>query len=144
MVETKTCCLVVENLPVPLDGRVWQEAKTLRDAGWKVHVICPATPQFPLLYEVLDGIHIHRHPLPLEGEGLGGFLLEYGAAIFHEIRLLAKIWRRERIDVIQVCNPPDILFLSVLPFKLMGARMVYDLHDLCPELFYQLVKKCFV
>src|SRR5690606_7230771 len=50
--------------------------------------------------------------------------------------LLAKIWRQGRIDVIQVCNPPDILFLSVLPFKLMGARMVYDLHDLCPELFY--------
>lgn len=136
MADTKTCCLVVENLPVPLDGRVWQEAKTLRDAGWTVHVICPATAEFPLHFEELEGIRIHRHPLPLEGEGLAGFILEYGAAIFHEIRLLAKIWRQGRIDVIQVCNPPDILFLSVLPFKLMGARMVYDLHDLCPELFY--------
>ena len=136
MADTKTCCLVVENLPVPLDGRVWQEAKTLRDAGWTVHVICPATEQFPNFYEELEGIRIHRHKLPLEGEGLGGFILEYGAAIFHEIRLLAKIWRQGQIDVIQVCNPPDILFLSVLPFKLLGARMVYDLHDLCPELFY--------
>lgn len=136
MADTKTCCLIVENLPVPLDGRVWQEAKTLRDAGWTVHVICPATEQFPMFYEELEGIAIHRHPLPLEGSGLGGFLLEYGAAIFHELRLLTKIWRRQRIDVIQVCNPPDILFLSVLPFKLLGARMVYDLHDLCPELFY--------
>lgn len=132
----KTCCLVVENLPVPLDGRVWQEARTLRDAGWTVHVICPATAAFPLREEVLEGIHIHRHPQPLEAEGAAGFLLEYGSAIFHEFRLLAKIWRRQRIDVIQVCNPPDILFIPVLPFKLMGARMVYDLHDLCPELFY--------
>lgn len=136
MRETPVCCLIVENLPVPLDGRVWQEARTLRDAGWTVHVICPATEKFPATYEQLEGIEIHRHPQPVEGEGLGGFLLEYGAAIFHEIRLLARIRRQTPIDVIQICNPPDILFLSVLPFKLLGARMVYDLHDLCPELFY--------
>lgn len=136
MPTSPVCCLVVENLPVPLDGRVWQEARTLRDAGWTVHVICPATERFPQAYELLEGIQIHRHPQPLEGEGLGGFLLEYSSAIFHEIRLLTKIRRQTRIDVIQVCNPPDILFLSALPFKLLGARMVYDLHDLCPELYF--------
>jgi glycosyltransferase involved in cell wall biosynthesis len=136
MQANKTCCLVVENLPVPLDGRVWQEARTLRDAGWTVYVVCPATDKFPLAYEELEGIKIYRHPQPLEAEGFGGFLLEYGSALFHEFRLLAKIRRQTRIDVIQVCNPPDMLFLAALPFKLLGAKLVYDLHDLCPELYF--------
>src|SRR5439155_972483 len=33
--------IVVENLPVPLDRRVWQESCALREAGYEVAVICP-------------------------------------------------------------------------------------------------------
>lgn len=131
----KSCVIVVENLPVPLDRRVWQEARALRDAGWKVAVICPTTDKFPERFEVLEDIEIHRHPLPLEAKGKLSYLAEYGAAILHEFRLLAKIRWRGKIDVIQVCNPPDVLFLAAAPFRLLGARLVYDQHDICPELF---------
>jgi glycosyltransferase involved in cell wall biosynthesis len=131
----KSCCIVVENLPVPLDRRVWREACALRDAGWDVHVICPRSREFAQGFERLDGIGIHRHSLPLEAGGFAGFVLEYCAALFHELRLLTGIWWRRRLDVIQICNPPDLLFLAALPFKLLGARIVYDMHDICPELF---------
>lgn len=131
----KRAVIVVENLPVPLDRRVWQEARALRAAGWEVSVICPRTEKFPGTYERLEDIDIYRHSLPLEAKGKAAFLLEYGLAILHEFRLLTKIRLRKRIDVIQVCNPPDVLFLATLPFRLFGAKLIYDQHDICPELF---------
>jgi glycosyltransferase involved in cell wall biosynthesis len=127
--------IVVENLPVPLDRRVWQEAQALRRAGLDVSVICPATADHPAAFEALDGVEIHRHPLPVQARGRAGFLLEYAAALFHQARLLMKIRRRRGVDVIQACNPPDLAVLAALPLLAMGARLVFDQHDLCPELY---------
>jgi glycosyltransferase involved in cell wall biosynthesis len=131
----RSCVIIVENLPVPLDRRVWQEATALKDAGWKVSVVCPATAKYPLAYEVIDGISIYRHPLPVEARGRFGFAAEYSAALFHEARLLLKVLRREGFDFIQACNPPDLIFLVAAPFKLFGKRFVFDHHDVTPELF---------
>jgi len=98
-------------------------------------VICPASANYPARYEMVDEIAIYRHPLPLEARGKLGFLLEYASALFHEGRLLFKVARERGFDVIQVCNPPDLLFLNALPYKLFGKKLVFDHHDLCPELF---------
>lgn len=131
----KSCVIVVENLPLPFDRRVWQEANALKEAGWAVSVICPKNDKFPESYVCINDIHIYRHPLPLEASGKIGFLLEYGSALFHELRLLIKIYRKHGFDVIQACNPPDLIFLVALPFKLFGKKFVFDHHDICPELF---------
>jgi glycosyltransferase involved in cell wall biosynthesis len=133
--DAPACVIVVENLPVPFDRRVWQEAQALRDSGWTVSVICPVSAQYPGRYELLDGIAIYRHPLPFEARGKLAFLFEYLNALFHEGRLLLKVALTRGFDVIQVCNPPDILCLNALPYKLLGKRLVFDHHDLCPELF---------
>lgn len=130
-----SCVIIVENLPVPFDRRVWQEAQALRDAHWEVSVICPANKQYPKYYEVIDNITVYRHPLPFEAKGKFAFLVEYAGALFHEARLLLKIALTRGFDVIQICNPPDILFLNALPYKLFGKRLVFDHHDTCPELF---------
>lgn len=131
----QSCVIVVENLPVPFDRRVWQEALALRRAGWQVSVICPANKRHPQSFECLDGIAIYRHPLPLEARGKFAFVLEYGAALFHEFRLLLKVWRERGFHVIQACNPPDLIFLTAIPFKLIGKRFLFDHHDVNPELF---------
>jgi glycosyltransferase involved in cell wall biosynthesis len=131
----RSCVIIVENLPVPFDRRVWQEARALHAADWTVTVICPSTERYPLAYEVIDGISIYRHPLPLEARGNLGFIAEYAAALLHEARLLFKVLWREGFDVIQACNPPDLLFLVAVPFKLIGKRFVFDHHDVSPELF---------
>jgi glycosyltransferase involved in cell wall biosynthesis len=127
--------IVVENLPLPFDRRVWQEARTLKAAGAHVSIICPTGKGYESRFEVIDGIDIHRHPLPLEAKGAIGFLAEYGAALFWETVLAWKIHFKRRIDVIQGCNPPDLIFLVALPFKLLGVRYIFDHHDINPELY---------
>jgi glycosyltransferase involved in cell wall biosynthesis len=127
--------IVVENLPVPFDRRVWQEARALHEDGWQVSVICPTSQRHPELYEELEGIAIYRHPLPLEARGKLAFVAEYSAALFHQTRLLFRVYRERGFDVIQGCNPPDLIFLPALLFKLLGKRYVFDHHDVCPELF---------
>ena len=132
----RSCVIVVENLPVPFDRRVWQEAQALKADGWDVSVICPRTDRYPAASETIDGIHVYRHWLPLEARGKLAFVAEYSAALFHQLRLLWKIHRRHGFDVIQGCNPPDLIFLAALPFKLLyGTKYVFDHHDICPELF---------
>lgn len=128
--------IIVENLPVPLDRRVWQEACALRDAGHEVTVICPQMRGFTVPEEVLDGITIYRHWISGEAKGIRGFLAEYTTALWGELSCALKAWRRSGFDVIHLCNPPDLLFLVALPFKLIaGVKVVFDVHDLWPEMF---------
>ncbi|USI72479.1 glycosyltransferase family 4 protein [Sphingomonas morindae] len=127
--------IIVENLALPFDRRVWQECQALRDAGWEVSAICPVSDRHPERHEIIDGIEIFRHPLPLEARGKAAFLLEYGSALWHESRLLFHIARKKGFDVIQACNPPDLMFLVALPYKLFGKRFVFDHHDSAPSLY---------
>src|SRR5271157_2906586 len=131
----RSCVIVVENLPVPLDRRVWQEAQALARAGWRVSVICPSNDSFPAKFEVIDDIAIYRHRLPPEGRGALAYFREYAAALFHEFRLLIKVHRERGFSIIQACNPPDLIFLAATPFKLIGKRFIYDQHDVAPELY---------
>ncbi len=127
--------IVVENLPLPFDRRVWQEARTLKAAGAAVSIICPTGKGYEKRHEVIEGIDIYRHPLPLEAKGALGFLVEYGAALFWETVLAWKIFLGRKFDVIQGCNPPDLIFLVALPFKLFGVKYIFDHHDINPELY---------
>ena len=130
-----TILIVVENLPVPLDRRVWQESCALRDAGYDVIVICPKMRGYTLGEEILDGIQIYRHWISEEAGGFVGFFREYASALWGEWRLAWKVWRRHKFQVIHLCNPPDLLFLIALPFKFLGVKVIYDVHDVWPEMF---------
>jgi glycosyltransferase involved in cell wall biosynthesis len=127
--------IIVENLPVPFDRRVWQEACALKDLGHEVTVICPIMKGYNATEETLEGIQIYRHPLTCEGSGVAGFLKEYLHALWGETRLAFKAWRKRGFDIIHLCNPPDILCLVALPYKLLGKRVIFDVHDITPELF---------
>ena len=128
--------IVVENLPLPLDRRVWLEATTLVQAGYEVSVICPMARGWNAPYEVIDGVHIWRHPQPLEAHsGAVAYAREYGNALWHWFRLARVVWRARRFDVIQGCNPPDLIFVLALWYRLWGVRYMFDHHDVSPELF---------
>ncbi|MBL4656403.1 MAG: glycosyltransferase family 4 protein [Flavobacteriales bacterium] len=133
--EGKSILMIVENLPVPFDRRVWQEALALKNAGAYVRIICPKMKGFNASYEELEGIQIYRHPLPIEASGAIGYLLEYFIALFWEFLLSVKLFIKKRFHVIHGCNPPDLIFLVALPFKLFGVKYVFDHHDINPELF---------
>lgn len=127
--------IIVENLPVPFDRRVWQESKALRDAGYDVTVLCPTGKGFESRFETLEGIRVHRYRLPLEASGFLGYIAEYIVALCLQFVLATKIFMRHGFDVIHACNPPDNIFLVALPFKLLGVRFLFDHHDICPELY---------
>jgi glycosyltransferase involved in cell wall biosynthesis len=127
--------ILVENLSVPLDRRVWQESRALTEAGCEVHVICPqGARQDTEPYAEIEGVHIHRYPLLAATGGARGYLREYGTAMWHTLRIALRLGWRRPVDVIHACNPPDLFWLVSLPFKLKGTRFVYDQHDLVPEL----------
>jgi glycosyltransferase involved in cell wall biosynthesis len=127
--------ILVENLPVPFDRRVWQEACTLRDAGWAVSIICPTGKGYERRREYLDGIAIHRYRLPFEASGAFGYLLEYGTALFWSFVLSLRVLFTRGFDVVHACNPPDLFFLIGGFYKLFGKKFVFDHHDLSPELY---------
>lgn len=135
MFEGKHILIIVENLPLPFDRRVWQEANTLKENGAEVSIICPKMKGYTKKYECINGIHIYRHPLPHEASGGLGYLWEYSVALFWEFILAWKIYFKKRFHVIQGCNPPDLIFLVALWFKLFGVKYVFDHHDINPELY---------
>lgn len=127
---------IVENLPSPFDRRVWQEATTLHQHGYEVSIICPTGKGYEKKYELIDGIHIHRHNLPLDAKGAAGYLLEYSAALFWEFTLAWKVFLTRGFDAIHACNPPDNIFLVGGFFKLLfRKKFLFDHHDINPELY---------
>lgn len=127
--------IIVENLPSPFDRRVWQEATTLKGAGHEVSIICPTGKGYETKYEVIDGIHIYRHSLPVEGSGAFGYLAEYGVALVWEFILAWRVLLTRGFDAIHACNPPDNIFLIGGFFKLLGKKFLFDHHDINPELY---------
>ncbi|MBA2641798.1 MAG: glycosyltransferase, partial [Actinobacteria bacterium] len=128
--------MLVENEPVPLDRRAWMECRTLARMGYHVTVICPhGVTRDHEPYVRLDGVHIYRYPPRMSGGGARGYLVEYGSALRHIRRLVRRLSALEPFDVIHLSNPPDVLFLAVLSLRRRGARLVFDHHDLVPELY---------
>lgn len=127
--------IIVENLPCPFDRRVWQEARALREHGYEVSIICPRGRGYDSRYEVLEGVHIYRHSLPVEADTAVGYALEYGIALIMELVLTVRVALTRGFDVIHACNPPDTIFLIGALFKLFGKRFVFDHHDINPELY---------
>lgn len=134
MAERKVL-IIVENLPVPFDTRVWQEATTLVANGYTVSVICPTGKGYTEEYELIQGVHIFRHDLPAEGNGAIAYLKEYTSALRQELRLAKKVYKEIGFGVIHGCNPPDDIYMVSKHFKKFGVKYVFDHHDICPELF---------
>jgi Glycosyltransferase len=134
MFKGKHILIIVENLSVPFDRRVWQEANTLKEHGAAVSIICPKMKGYNKGFEQINGIDIYRHPLK-EGKSVFGYLVEYSTALFWEFILSFKIYSKKRFHVIQGCNPPDLIFMVALFYKILGVKYVFDHHDINPELY---------
>ncbi len=136
LAKSPSLLMIVENLTVPIDRRVWQEATTLRDAGYTISIICPKGAQYTKSYELLDGIHVFRHPLPFEADGALGYALEYSWALIWEFILSVRVYFKVGFDCVQACNPPDLIFIIGAFWKyLFGKPFLFDHHDINPELY---------
>jgi glycosyltransferase involved in cell wall biosynthesis len=133
--EKRSVLLVVENLPVPYDRRVWQEALALKAAGYRVSVVSPATKLHPKLAENLEGINVYRYPMLIEGNSYLGLITEYAWSVLCIFLWTIFVSFRRGFDAIMMANPPDIYFAIVWMWRALGKKTVFDHHDLTPELF---------
>jgi glycosyltransferase involved in cell wall biosynthesis len=131
----KRVLLVVENLPVPYDRRVWQTALALRAANYQVSVISPATPLCPKLAEHLEGVHVYRYPMLVEGKGHLGLTIEYVWSFLCIFCMTLFVALKRGFDALMIANPPDIYFPIAWMWRLLGKKTIFDHHDLTPELF---------
>jgi glycosyltransferase involved in cell wall biosynthesis len=128
--------MLVENLSVPADRRVWQECLALREAGYDVTVICPrGDERDPEPFVRLEGVDIHRYDLRPATGGTFGYLREYASACMQTRRLALRLNRRHGFDVVHASNPPDLLLPALRTLKSRGSRFIFDHHDLAPELY---------
>jgi glycosyltransferase involved in cell wall biosynthesis len=128
--------IIVENCSVPRDRRVWKECRSLVEAGFEVSVIAPRERGQPRR-EVVDGIDLHRYRPTRERRAKLGFLIEFANAWLWTAALSGYVFAREGFAVVQTCNPPDIFFPVALPYKALGCPVVFDQHDLSPELYVE-------
>jgi glycosyltransferase involved in cell wall biosynthesis len=134
MSERPAVLIIVQNLPVPLDRRVWLECQALTAAGYSVSVICPKGPGDPARQEI-EGVAIYKYKPAPEAEGLGGFAIEFGYSWLRTAWLSLKVRRQRGFDIIQACNPPDTYWLLARLWRIRGVKFIFDQHDLNPELF---------
>ncbi len=126
--------ILVMNLSVPLDRRVWLEAQALVHRGRPVSVVCPRGSG-ERRHEELSGVRIYRFRPTPPGTDVFGYLREFLVSWLRAFLLTFVVFVRDGFAAIQACNPPDTLFALAAPYKLLGIRFVFDQHDLCPEIF---------
>jgi glycosyltransferase involved in cell wall biosynthesis len=134
--QARQVLIVVENLSVPFDRRVWKECQALKAQGYQVSTISPMGVEVDKRWhEIIDGISIYRYPAYHASGSFRSYVVEYTVALLMSFLLMWLVLFRDGFKVIQICNPPDLLILPALPFKLLGKKIVFDQHDLCPEIY---------
>ena len=127
--------IIVQNLPVPFDRRVWLECQALVSAGYQVAVVCPKGSGDPA-YEVIDTVELYKYQPYAPGGSKLSFIAEYAYSFLATARQVLKARRRGRFAVMQACNPPDIFWPIARMLRWVDrTKFVFDHHDLCPELF---------
>jgi glycosyltransferase involved in cell wall biosynthesis len=134
---SRTVVFLIGNHALPRDRRVWQECRSVQGFGHRVIGISPAgtVAGTEAMFDRVDGIDVHRYPLAFSAGGLAAYGREFGGAVRHSARLLGRLARTTPIDVVHAGNPPDFLILAALALKRRGTRLIFDHHDLSPEMY---------
>jgi len=129
--------IVIQNLPVPFDNRIWKQGRTLRDNGYQVTFISPTGQHkdFQEKHEVLEGMHVYRYPAPPDAQGTLGYIFEFMYCWLMVALLSVYIAFRHGFQVIHACNPPDTYWLLAALYKPFGKRFIFDHRDVSPEIY---------
>ncbi len=126
--------MAVANNNYPADSRVRNEAQSLADAGHELTVIAPRGRN-QSHHETINGVRVFRYPAPPRGRGVIAYGIEFIYVTIATLLAVLYIWWRFGLDVLHVHNPPDTLFIAGLIPRLFGKKLVFDHHDLAPELY---------
>jgi glycosyltransferase involved in cell wall biosynthesis len=122
--------------PYPVgEPRVAREAAAAVQNGFIVDVIATRRGNEPAR-QLIDGIHITRLPIQhARGAGIGRVLAEY---LFFTAAATVVVGARSvgrGYDIVHVHNPPDFLIAAATVPRLLGSRIILDIHDPSPEMF---------
>jgi glycosyltransferase involved in cell wall biosynthesis len=127
-------CMIVHG-DYPDDVRVAREVRAARAAGFLVEVVATRGPG-DTPHETIGGATVHRLSVSRKrGAGAIRFVVEYVLFTLFATVYVARIALRRRPDIVQVHNPPDFLIAAALLPKLLGARLIFDVHDLSSDMF---------
>ena len=130
----KKICVVSYTLYMA-DHRVEREAETLARRGDHVDLISLAEDGRPSS-ETVEGVHVHRVGFTrYRGSSSVRYIGSYVKFLFAVTAKLLRMHLKVRYDVIYVHTMPDFMVLAGLIPKLMGAKLVLDIHDMMPELY---------
>jgi glycosyltransferase involved in cell wall biosynthesis len=119
--------------PYPDDPRPRRAVDALLAEGARVELICLSGEGTPKR-EKLDGVDVYRVPLKHLRRGKLNYAYQYSAFILLSSAIFALRSLSRHYDLVYVHNMPDILVLSAMIPKALGAKVVLDLHDPMPEL----------
>ena len=139
--KNKHILFVVENNQIPMDTRVLKEAKALEKEGLDISIICPNLNKEKKYHKKINNINVFQYFCPFEGKSFFGILAEYSISIFFILFKSIRIYIKKPFHAVHLANPPDFLIFTFLPFKLLNVKIIFDHHDLSPELFVEKFQK---
>jgi glycosyltransferase involved in cell wall biosynthesis len=117
----------------PSDPRPRRAVEALLQEGTVIDLIC-LNEDDQLRREVIERLRIWRIPIKRTRGGVISFMYQYSAFILISACIFALQSMKKRYDLIYVHNMPDILVLSSIVPRALGARVILDQHDPMPEL----------
>lgn len=125
--------VIVENVALGVDTRLRKQVDDLLRAGVRLSVITMRDDD-NVRYRDVPGLTIFEYPAPKQPSGPVGYVGEYLQSFLWASWYLLRLRLRGRIDVLQICQPPDIYFPLAWVLRWAGTRILVDQRDLMPEL----------
>ncbi len=127
---------MVQNVSLADDNRLCKQVDALCAAGCHVTVIT-RHDDANAPWRDRPGLTLIEYKAPKDGASVGGHLREYVTSLARQLPCLVRLHRRHRIDVLQICQPPDLYFPLIIAARRLGVKVLLDQRDLMPEVFAQ-------
>ncbi len=134
--RAKHIAVLVQNVSLADDNRLRKQVDALLSAGYRVSVVTKRAPENEPFRHVA-GLRLVEYPAPPEGASTLGHLSEYAVSLAWQVPALVRLQRLDPIDVLQLCQPPDMYFPIAKVLRWRGTRVVLDQRDLMPETLLQ-------
>lgn len=117
------------------DPRCRREATLAVEGGWDVHFYALSEDGASHTVEV-EGVTLHELPMPrYRGGSAAAYVLSYLRFFLLAQWKLLEHHLKRRYDIVHVNTMPDFMVGTALLPRLLGAKVILDIHDVMPEIY---------
>lgn len=136
----KACCLYYMRFNG--SALLYREAKALKEKGFDVDVICLRDLPSEKIVQIFEGLKLYYiQARPSREKKKKMYFLRLALFCIKSMIFLSFLGPLKRYDLIHVTSPPDFLIFSAIIPKLLGAKIILDIHDIGPELYMRKLDK---